>query len=75
MVLSLETKESGLVQPDDQSQIGSDLDQIQDSELEWLLGEYQDIFRNELPEGLPPKRAVDHEINTGSESPVERYCR
>jgi hypothetical protein len=51
---------------------GQDIRDIQDQELEQLLGEYQDIFRNELPEGLPPKRAVDHEINTGSESPANK---
>ena len=27
-----------------------------------LLRQYEDIFPDELPEGLPPKRAVDHQI-------------
>ena len=46
--------------------------EIQDKEVKQLLNEYLDIFRNDLPEGLPPKRAVDHEINTGSEGPVNK---
>jgi hypothetical protein len=52
--------------------IHQDLGDIQNQELRELLGEYRDIFRNELLEGLPPKRAVDHEINTGSEAPVNK---
>lgn len=27
-----------------------------------LLQKYKSVFRSELPEGLPPKRSVDHEI-------------
>ena len=42
---------------------GQDIRDIQDQELEQLLDEYQDVFCKELPESLPPKRAVDHEIN------------
>ena len=45
---------------------------MSDLELERLLSEYPDIFCSELPEGLPPKRAVDHEINTSSESPANK---
>ena len=37
-----------------------------------LLRKYKDVFRDELPEGLPPKRAVDHVINTGNEGPMNR---
>ena len=43
-----------------------------DAELQALLQEFKDVFREELPDGLPPKRAVDHEINTGNEPPSNR---
>ena len=42
------------------------------AELQALLQEFKDVFRDELPDGLPPKRAVDHEINTGIEPPANR---
>jgi hypothetical protein len=29
-----------------------------------LLTHYSDVFRSELPDGLPPKRSVDHAIET-----------
>jgi hypothetical protein len=29
---------------------------------------YKNIFHEELPEGLPPKRVVDHAIDTGDHS-------
>ena len=36
-----------------------------------LIKEYQDIFREKLPKGGPPKRKVQHkiEINPGSNPP------
>ena len=40
--------------------------------LRRLLKEYQNVFREELPEGLPPRRAVDHAIETGDASPVNK---
>ena len=40
--------------------------------LQDLLDEFRDVFRNELPDGLPPKRGVDHVIDTGNEQPVNR---
>src|SRR5438876_9897774 len=42
------------------------------TKLKRLLKEYKDIFREELPDGLPPKRAVDHAIDTGDHSPVNK---
>ena len=33
------------------------------------MGEFRDVFREDLPAGLPPNRAVDHVINTGNEQP------
>src|SRR5205809_5625042 len=42
------------------------------TKLKRLLKEYKDIFREELPDGLPPKRAVDHVIDTGDHSPVNK---
>ena len=43
-----------------------------DAELRAVLHEHKDVFQDELPDGLPPKRAVDHEINTGNEAPTNR---
>ena len=42
-----------------------------------MLNEFQDVFPNELPNGLPPKRAVDHAIETipGSEPPSKSTYR
>ncbi|KAG2212941.1 hypothetical protein INT45_002311, partial [Circinella minor] len=40
-------------------------------ELQPLVEEYQDIFRDELP-GLPPDRGFEHVIDTGDEKPVSR---
>jgi hypothetical protein len=42
-----------------------------DTKLIPLLKEYSDVFRSELPDGLPPKRSVDHAIETdhGAKSP------
>lgn len=39
--------------------------------LDALLKQYDDVFKSELPEELPPKRAVDHEIDNedGSKRP------
>ena len=45
---------------------------IQDPAIQKLLGEFKDIFQDELPAGLPPKWAVDHAIDTGSEPPVNK---
>src|SRR5204862_5409994 len=42
------------------------------TKLKRLLKEYKDIFREELPDGLPLKRAVDHAIDTGDHSPVNK---
>jgi len=55
-----------------QLNVCQEFDDIEDPTLQKLLGEYNDIFRNELPEGLPPKRAVDHAIDTGDERPVNK---
>ena len=32
-----------------------------------VLHKYEDVFREELPAGLPPERPVDHEIETKEE--------
>src|SRR5579859_6272857 len=49
-----------------------DLGDVSSPKLQTLLDEYQDIFREELPEGLPPRREIDHVIDTGNEKPVNR---
>jgi len=36
--------------------------EVQNHHLKEILSEYEDVFRDELPEGLPPQRSVDHEI-------------
>jgi len=43
----------------------------QDSRIDELLNRYESVFRSELPDGLPPKRLVEHEIETenGSKPP------
>jgi hypothetical protein len=39
------------------------------AKLDQLFQKYKSIFQEELPEGLPPKRVVDHAIDTGNRSP------
>ena len=39
-------------------------------ELRELLTEYRDVFKNKLPDQLPPDRGLVHEINTGNNRPV-----
>ena len=43
----------------------------QDSRIDLLLKKYNSVFRSELPDGLPPERAVEHEIDVedGSKPP------
>lgn len=45
-----------------------------DSELTEILEDNKEIFRSRLPDGLPPKRAVDHkiEIIEGSKIPFQK---
>ena len=42
------------------------------TKLDCMIQEYKDIFREEVPEGLPPKRVVDHVIDTGDHNPVNK---
>jgi hypothetical protein len=37
---------------------------VDDTRIKALLERYSGVFRTELPDGLPPKRSVDHEIET-----------
>ena len=30
--------------------------------LDEILNDFRDVFPNELPHGLPPKRSIDHHI-------------
>ena len=41
-------------------------------DLAKLLKEFHDIFPEELPKGLPPKRAVDHQIETNAKERIPR---
>ena len=49
------------VESDDTTQSGTDESQEQD--IQKLLHEFQDVFPEKLPEGLPPKRAHDFHID------------
>lgn len=40
-----------------------ELSVLQQKELEKLLTEFNDVFLDQLPAGLPPKRVVDHHID------------
>jgi len=42
------------------------------AEVRQIVGEYKDIFRNDLPDGLPPRRALDHHIDTDTMAPINR---
>ena|SRR5579859_206585 len=35
-----------------------------------LIQEFKDVFREDLPQELPPNREVDHVIETGDNAPV-----
>src|SRR5437016_1726017 len=40
---------------------------------EWdLIPHWKELFRNELPDGLPPQRALDHHIDTSMMAPINR---
>lgn len=41
-----------------------------DPELLDILGEFKDVFRSSLPQELPPKRSVDHKIETNPEANI-----
>ena len=47
---------------------GDETPQVDDVELQWLLRDFRDIWRNEPRDGLPPQRVVDHRIDTGNEN-------
>ena len=48
--------------------IKDELFTCKDEGLRALLEKYKELFRDQLPKGLPPKRSVDHEIETSIES-------
>src|SRR5277367_314991 len=52
--------------------VDSSPSEVEKTKLDQLLQEYRDIFREDLPEGLPPKRAIDHTIDTGDHGPVNK---
>jgi len=43
-----------------------------DKEMQEVIDEYPDVSRNDFPDGLPPRRDVDHVIDTGTEQPSNR---
>ena len=52
--------------------VGSSPSEVEKTKLGQLIHGYRDIFCEDLPEGLPPKRAVDHTIDTGDHSPINK---
>jgi len=42
------------------------------AEVRQVVGEFRELFRNDLPDGLPPRRALDHHIDTGTTPPINR---
>jgi hypothetical protein len=50
----------------------SDCRTIRRAKLRKLLKEFKDVFREELPKRLPPRRSVDHAIETGDASPINK---
>ena len=42
------------------------------NQINRLVQEYSDVFPDDLPKGLPPKRAVDHRIHLTDETPISR---
>ena len=42
----------------------------QDQKMQSLLNEFADVFKEKLPDQLPPSRGLVHEINTGDSDPV-----
>ena len=43
-----------------------------DPELRKVINEFRDVFRDELPDDLSPKRPVDHVIDTDSQTSTNR---
>lgn len=41
-----------------------------DSEMEKIIEDYSDVFRLNLPNGLPSKRIIDYEIETDPSSKI-----
>jgi hypothetical protein len=41
----------------------NDLSSTLPSVVSNVLQEYEDVFPDEVPPGLPPKRAIEHQIN------------
>ena len=52
----------------------SDIEEMtrNNAEIRQLVREFKDIFRNELPDGLPPQRALDHHIDTDTTASINR---
>jgi hypothetical protein len=46
------------------------LDAQKDPNLKALLTEFADVFKDKLPEKLPPERGLVHEIDTGDNAPI-----
>jgi hypothetical protein len=40
------------------------VEQVKSLKVKRLLEQYKDVFRTDIPKGLPPKRSVDHAIET-----------
>ena len=45
---------------------------VESPAIKHLLKEYNDVLREELPDGLPPVRSIEHAIDTGDKRPYNR---
>lgn len=58
------------ITPSNVVQQKKDLPLVDDPDLRKLIHRYQKVFRDSLPENLPPQRDVEHAIETGDAKPV-----
>src|SRR5436309_2681894 len=72
-----ESKEINLSETSDDQNMNVDSDEcrtIRRAKLRKLLKETKDVFRRELPEGLSPRRSIDHAIETDDASPANKHA-
>ena len=61
----------------DRAEVEADASSVEHAAAKKLLGNYRDVFPEDLPSGLPPKRDVDHriELEPGSVPPTKAPYR
>jgi hypothetical protein len=45
---------------------------MEEQHIQAVVAEYPDVFRDDLPDHLPPTRGLVHEIDTGDSEPINR---